>query len=102
MKLEVGRSWASTVDGTAVVVVRAPGDEVALTCGGAEMVPGKKGTGDGAAIDDAHHGPTALGKRYADAEGTVELLCTTPGTGALAVDGVPLSLKTAKPLPASD
>ncbi|KLL95143.1 hypothetical protein NJ76_29595 [Rhodococcus sp. IITR03] len=46
--------------------------------------------------------PTALGKRYTDAEGTVELLCTTPGTGALAVDGVPLSLKTAKPLPASD
>ena len=50
MKLEVGRSWASTVDGTAVVVVRAPGDEVALTCGGAEMVPGKKGTGDGTGI----------------------------------------------------
>ncbi|MEU5841492.1 hypothetical protein [Rhodococcus sp. NPDC047139] len=102
MKLEVGRSWASTVDRTAVVVVRAPEREVALTCGGAGMVPGKKGTGEGAAITNAHLGPTALGKRYTDADGTVELLCTTPGTGVLAVDGVPLSLKAAKPLPASD
>ena len=102
MKLEVGRSWASSVDATAVVVVRAPHEEVVLTCGGAEMVPGRKGTGDGTAIGDAHLGPTALGKRYTDADGDLELLCTTPGRGALAVDGVPLSLKAAKPLPASD
>jgi hypothetical protein len=43
-----------------------------------------------------------LGKRYADDEFGVELLCTKAGQGTLAVNGRPLPLKAAKPLPASD
>jgi len=44
----------------------------------------------------------ALGKRYADDERGLELLCSRAGTGALTVDGEPLLLKGAKPLPSSD
>ncbi len=37
-----------------------------------------------------------------DAAGSVELLCTSSGTGALTCDGEPMTIKSAKPLPASD
>ncbi len=43
-----------------------------------------------------------LGKRYVDAAGTLEVLCSKPGPGGLASGGEPLALKTAKPLPSSD
>ena len=36
------------------------------------------------------------------AGGQYELLCVKPGKGSLSVDGVPLVVKDAKPLPASD
>ena len=43
-----------------------------------------------------------MGKRYVDDEIGIELLCTRSGSGALTVDGRVLTLKGAKPLPASD
>jgi hypothetical protein len=43
-----------------------------------------------------------MGKRYVDADGAYELLCVKPGKGSLAVNGVALVIKDAKPLPASD
>jgi hypothetical protein len=45
---------------------------------------------------------TLIGKRYVDATGTIELLCTSSGAGALSCDGAPMTVKAAKPLPASD
>lgn len=45
---------------------------------------------------------TTIGKRYVDATGTLELLCTASGAGELTCDGAPMTIKTAKPLPASD
>ncbi|WP_406514619.1 hypothetical protein [Streptomyces sp. NBC_00499] len=45
---------------------------------------------------------TLIGKRYVDPQDTLELLCTGSGAGALACDGVPMTLKAAKALPASD
>ena len=45
---------------------------------------------------------TLIGKRYVDASETVELLCTSSGAGQLTCDGVQMTLKVAKPLPASD
>lgn len=45
---------------------------------------------------------TLLGKRYVDADGTFEVLCTSAGPGELACDGIAMTLKAAKPLPASD
>jgi hypothetical protein len=51
---------------------------------------------------DAAEAVTLIGKRYVDADGALEVLCTSSGTGELSCDGVPMTLKAAKPLPASD
>ncbi|MXP23433.1 hypothetical protein GIY30_19010 [Gordonia sp. HNM0687] len=102
MKPRVGQTLASVVDGTTVVVVRWPGEDLEVTCGGVVMVDKKDprvGTGE---VDAAHAEGTALGKRYTDEERGVELLCTKAGKGTLALEGVPMPLKAAKPLPASD
>jgi hypothetical protein len=47
-------------------------------------------------------GGTQIGKRYVDDGDTIQLLCTKAGQGTLALDGSPLQLQAAKPLPASD
>jgi hypothetical protein len=99
--VKVGQSLASVVDDTTVVVIRAPEGEVSITCGGRQMVADKTATERVAADPDWQAG-TALGKRYADDEVGIELLCTKAGQGTLAVNGTALRLKEAKPLPASD
>jgi hypothetical protein len=82
-------------------VIKGSGDH-ALECGGAAAVPvGDPAAHQGAPADDLSDG-TLLGKRYTDAEGTVEILCTKPGVGTLTFDGQVLTLKETKPLPASD
>jgi hypothetical protein len=101
LKARVGQSFESTVDATTVLVIRAPETEIELTCGGAKM--GEKGdVAERGTADPAKQGGTQLGKRYADEEVGLELLCTKAGEGTLELDGTPLRLKTAKPLPASD
>jgi hypothetical protein len=98
MKLRVGQTLSSTVDGTSLIVVRCSDADVTLTCGGAEMgeQPALAGGPSGGP------GGLLLGKRYsADALG-LEVLCVRPGAEPVAVDGTPLEQKTAKPLPASD
>ncbi|MBA4024538.1 MAG: hypothetical protein C0482_19475 [Gordonia sp.] len=98
--LRPGDQLASTTCATRVVVVKAPVEQdVVIACGGAPMVPAataEKITGQGGTPT------TLLGKRYTDTAETVELLCTSPGTGELTIDGTALSIKNAKPLPASD
>ncbi|WP_314221044.1 hypothetical protein [Streptomyces zaehneri] len=105
MRPRVGQMLASTVDPTAVIVVRCPDEELEITCGGAAMVEGT-GTGPASAAtgtaDPELLGGSLLGKRYAAEDLGLELLCTKPGPGTLAVNGVPLPVKSAKPLPASD
>jgi len=100
--LKPGARVHSAVCETEVIVVRAPADEIVLQCGGAEMLPIDEPAAGGAALDAAFSGGTLLGKRYADEELGLELLCTKAGAGSLAVDGTPLEQKSAKPLPASD
>jgi len=56
----------------------------------------------GASAESGFDGGTALGKRYTDEEGTLELLCTKAGPSALSLGDVLLLLKDAKPLPSSD
>ncbi|MET9388261.1 hypothetical protein ABZY09_46690 [Streptomyces sp. NPDC002928] len=97
----MGQTLVSTVDTTTVIVVRWPDKELEVTCGGALMVDARD-PGAGGTADPAQMGGSQLGKRYADDEQGVELLCTKPGPGTLAVNGTPLPLKAAKPLPASD
>jgi hypothetical protein len=101
-KLKPGTRVRSAVCDTELMVIAAPPREIALSCGGAPVLaPGAEPRGGASLAPDASGG-TQLGKRYVNAEGDLELLCTKPGKGSLACDGVALSIKGAKPLPASD
>jgi hypothetical protein len=91
------RLKSATCD-TEVMVIRA-GDG-RIECGGAPMAETKPAEAE--ALSPDFSGGTLMGKRYVDAEGQYELLCVKPGKGSLAVDGVALTTKDAKPLPASD
>lgn len=90
----------SAVCATETMVIAASGD-LNLTCGGVAMI-GAAEQPAGGAIAAGHDGGTLLGKRYVNQAGTIELLCTKPGKGALAVNGELLILKEAKALPSSD
>ncbi|MBQ91210.1 MAG: hypothetical protein CL441_07305 [Acidimicrobiaceae bacterium] len=100
-ELSAGSRWASQVCATEVIVVKAPPGDTALECGGSPMLPPGDAESGGTPDASAAEG-TQLGKRYVDADETLELLCTKPGDGSLGVGGTPLVLKEAKPLPASD
>jgi hypothetical protein len=101
-QLKPGSRLRSSVCSTEVMVVMAPSGDVDLTCGGAPMADlagAPEPTGSPQA-DLA--GGTQMGKRYVNEAGDLELLCTKPGAGTLAVGTTALGLKGAKPLPSSD
>jgi hypothetical protein len=98
--MKPGDQLASTTSTTRVVIVRIPaGGAKAVTCGGEPMVAADPGRPAQPADAEAI---TLIGKRYVDATEELELLCTYSGKGELSCDGVPMTLKSAKPLPASD
>lgn len=99
--MRVGSRWKSTVDTTEVMVIRGPSCDVDLRCGGRPMVT-SGGAAEPAALDPAYAGGTQVGKRYADAELGLEVLCSKAGQGTLAVGDRTLALQSAKPLPTSD
>ena len=99
MTIKPGTRLWSTSSATAVVVVRAPATAVKLTCGDAPMATVEQPPAGGAPADGEG---TLLGKRYADAESGLEVMCVRAGTGVLAVDGRVMSRLAARPLPASD
>lgn len=101
-ELKAGARLKSSVCTTEVIVVKTPGGDVDLTCGGAPMaLANEAGAPDGAPAAGKDAG-TALGKRYVNADESLEILCTKAGAGSLGVGDELLSLKEAKPLPASD
>jgi hypothetical protein len=102
MPLTPGSRWRSTVCATEVIVVRCVAAAVQLDCGGAAMVPHGSGQPEGEVIGAGAGSGTQIGKRYASEDGGVEVLCTKSGRGGLSMGGVPLVVKGAKPLPASD
>ena len=55
-----------------------------------------------AAPDPSMMAGTQIGKRYVDQADTIQVLCTRAGRGTLALDGEPLAIQAARPLPASD
>jgi hypothetical protein len=102
MELRPGLRLESATCDTQVVVVKAPKDaaDVEVCCGGAPMRAVDAG-GDRLPATGGGE-PTLLGKRYADDELGLELLCTRGGVGTLSVGGRPLLQRGAKPLPSSD
>jgi hypothetical protein len=99
--LKAGARLKSAVCDTQVMVIAVPAGDVALTCGGAAMLE-PTSTAVRTEVHPEHKNGTQIGKRYVNADGTLELLCTKPGEGSLAVAGAPLKLKEAKALPSSD
>ena len=102
MDLKPGTRWASQVCDTEVVVVRGASQPVTLECGGQPMVPVGDEKAPGLELDPSKADGSLIGKRFAHPEAGVEVLVTKAGAGTLAVDGVALPLKDAKPLPSSD
>ncbi|KHK90401.1 hypothetical protein [Novosphingobium malaysiense] len=93
-----GSRLKSAACDTEVMVIRCADGQI--ECGGAPM--GVDRPAEAAALTADFSAGTLMGKRYVDADGAYELLCVKPGKGSLAVDGVALVVKDAKPLPASD
>ncbi len=100
-QLKAGTRIQSAVCKTEVMVIAAPDGGVDVRCGGAPMleISAEKPGGD---VDASAAGGTAIGKRYVNEAGDLELLCTKPGEGSLALAGTALTLKEAKALPSSD
>jgi hypothetical protein len=101
IELKAGTRLRSATDACEVVVVKAPGGPVDLRCGGhafvaidAEVTP--------QGVESGLDAGTQLGKRYADEELGLEVLCTKAGEGSISVGDTVLAVKGAKPLPASD
>ena len=102
LTLKAGGRFKSAVSETQVMVVKAPPGEHVLQCGGADMLPMTAGAVAAVAAGSPPAGETLIGKRYVNADESLELLCTTGGKGGLALGGVALEIKQAKQLPSSD
>jgi hypothetical protein len=96
-----GTRLQSQVCDTQVIVVRTADSLDDLRAGGASMVAIGAEKAAGLSLDPALSDGNAMGKRYVD-DGGAEVLVTKAGAGTLSVAQTPLSLKAAKPLPASD
>ena len=94
-----GMKLSSTVCKTQIMVLRVPAEELDITCGGAPMQ-----VGDPAELGEmsGDNSGTLVGKRYTDADETMEFLCTRGGEGTVAVAGYTVDVKAAKKLPSSD
>lgn len=96
-----GTRLRSQVCDTQVIVVKTADSLDDLRAGGAPMLPIDGAEPTGATLDPAFADGNAMGKRYVDETGA-EVLVTKAGVGTLSIGSNPLSLKEAKPLPASD
>ena len=97
--LAPGKRLKSAVCTTEIMVIMAPDGEVDLRCGGVPMAEDADGAGD---LDSAHTGGSAIGKRYVNGDGSLEVLCVKAGEGALAMGDKALAVKDAKKLPKTD
>jgi hypothetical protein len=99
--IKTGTRLKSQVCDTQVIVIKASDGLKDLRAGGAPMVELGADGDSSAALDPNFAGGAVMGKRYVDDAGA-EVLVTKAGAGTLSVGDVPMSLKEAKPLPASD
>ena len=102
VELKAGTRLRSTTDTTEVIVVKAPGAPVDLRCGGLPFAPLDGEPSAPSPIAEGFEGGTQVGKRYADEEAGLEVLCTKGGPASVSIGDQVLSPKGAKALPASD
>lgn len=98
--LKAGSRFKSAVSDVQLMVVKAPAGEHELQIGGADVVaPTAAAEGT---LDPGDTGEVLIGKRYVNADESLELLCTKGGKGTIVFNGTPLEVKQAKQLPSSD
>jgi hypothetical protein len=99
--IKSGTRLKSQVCDTQVIVVKTADSLDDLRAGGAPMVPLDGDAPGGATLDPDFADGAVMGKRYVDEAGA-EVLVTKAGAGTLSIGTVPMAIKEAKPLPASD
>lgn len=102
MDLKPGSRWKSAVCDGEFVVVRPPKSPVSLEAGGHAVIPHAEARAGDLVLSDAHAAGVLAGKRYADAETGMEILCSKAGQGSLSVDGRAIGATESKKLPSSD
>jgi len=95
--LKAGSRLKSAVCDAEVMVIKIS-DSTDLTCGGVPMSDAPERT-DG---DPEKMNECLIGKRYINADETVEILCVKSGSGSLHFNGEELMTKDTKKLPSSD
>lgn len=103
MQLKPGTRLFGACCTSEFVVVSSPSDDVDVRIGGHPALASvAERSDDHPDVTTPPEAKPQMGKRYVNTAGTVELLCTKPGTGAAGVGEEILVIKDAKPLPASD
>lgn len=97
--LAAGKRLKSVVCTTEIMVIVAPDGDLDLRCGGAPM---SEDDANGAALDPSFAAGSVIGKRYANADSSLEVLCLKAGEGSLAVGDAALVMQDAKKLPKTD
>lgn len=97
-----GARFRSAVCEAEAVVVRAPTGDLDLRFGGQPAVPVGHPPPEALAVTPGFDTGCLIGKRYTNASGDLEVLCTKPGPSSLSLGDDQLELKDAKPLPSSD
>lgn len=99
-ELKAGQRLKSAVCDTQVMIIKGVPGQHELSCGGAPMIGAtEQGSGE---LDPSKAEGSLMGKRYVNADETLEVLCVKEGKGSLYLDGVKLGPKQAKALPSSD
>ena len=99
--IKPGLRLKSVVCDTEAMVIKYSGDE-GITCGEAPMIDAKAEAPEKGTASDGFSDGSLVGKRYVDADDTMELLCVKPGAGSMSVGDTLLVEKSAKSLPSSD
>lgn len=99
--IKTGTRLKSQVCDTEIIVVKTGDGLDDLRAGGVPMRELGADAASDAVLDPKFSDGNVMGKRYVDESGA-EVLVTKPGAGTLSIGETPLSIKEAKPLPASD
>lgn len=99
--IKTGTRLKSQVCDTEVIVIKIGDGLDDLRAGGVPMREIGADAASDAVLDPNFSDGNVMGKRYVDETGA-EVLVTKAGAGTLAIGDTPLSIKEAKPLPASD
>lgn len=99
-EIKPGLRLKSAVCSGEAMVVKGAGVE--LTCGGVPMLALDEDAPADASANAEHMFECLIGKRYVNAEETIEVLCVKAGEGSFGVGGDMLMGKETKRLPSSD